>query len=83
MSAAPKAYTIAQVPLTAHAFNAARTRAMPTLRSVPFFLTSIVDVAVSLNSNEATIYSYQGSDWAVESTLAEVGALQLGMILTS
>lgn len=31
-----------------------------------------IDVAVSLNSNEAAIYSYQGNDWVPESTLAEV-----------
>ncbi|KAF8306797.1 actin-related protein ARPC3 [Clavulina sp. PMI_390] len=51
---APKAYQLAQVPLSAHAFNAARTH-----------------VAVSLNSNETVIYSYQGSDWASEATLSE------------
>lgn len=54
MSAAPKAYPLAQVPLTAHAFNAAKTH-----------------VAVSLNSNDATIFSYQGTEWAAEQTLAE------------
>lgn len=44
MSVAPKVYPLAQVPLTAHAFNAARTRAMPLPSSgFPLFLTSIIN----------------------------------------
>jgi hypothetical protein len=44
MSAAPKVYPLAQVPLAAHSFNAARTRAVPIVVSrIPLFLTSIAN----------------------------------------
>jgi len=51
---APEVFSLAQVPLTSHAFSAQGP-----------------DVAVSLNSNDAQIYSRVGSDWKVTETLSE------------
>ncbi|KIJ37565.1 hypothetical protein M422DRAFT_33665 [Sphaerobolus stellatus SS14] len=51
---APEVFSLAQVPLTAHAFNADRQQ-----------------VAVSLNSNDAQIYTRSGSDWNLTETLSE------------
>ena len=35
-------------------------------------LTNIIEVAVSLNSNEATVFHRQGAEWTAGETLAEV-----------
>ncbi|KAK7467471.1 ARP2/3 actin-organizing complex subunit Sop2 [Stygiomarasmius scandens] len=51
---APQVYSIAQTPITAHAFSADRSQ-----------------VAVSLNSNDAQILSYTGSDWTPTEILSE------------
>jgi len=50
----PEVYTLAQVPITAHAFSADRSQ-----------------VAVSLNSNDAQIYSRKRNEWQVTETLSE------------
>ncbi|KAF9482825.1 WD40 repeat-like protein [Pholiota conissans] len=50
----PEVFSLAQVPITSHAFSADRSQ-----------------VAVSLNSNEAQIFTRQGSEWIPTITLAE------------
>jgi actin related protein 2/3 complex subunit 1A/1B len=52
--AAPEVYTLAQLPITAHAFSADRSQ-----------------IAVSLNSNDAQIFSRKGNDWQATETLSE------------
>jgi actin related protein 2/3 complex subunit 1A/1B len=51
---APVVYTLAQLPITAHAFSADRSQ-----------------VAVSLNSNDAQIFSRKGNDWQPTETFSE------------
>ncbi|KII88090.1 hypothetical protein PLICRDRAFT_698553 [Plicaturopsis crispa FD-325 SS-3] len=50
----PEVFSLAQIPITAHAFNADRTQ-----------------VAVGLNSNDATIFERQGNEWKETETLSE------------
>ncbi|KAF8163420.1 actin-related protein ARPC3 [Crassisporium funariophilum] len=51
---APEVHSLAQTPITSHAFSADRSQ-----------------LAVSLNSNDAQIFSRQGSDWVCTETLSE------------
>jgi len=51
---APEIHTLAQVPITSHAFNADRSQ-----------------VAVSLNSNDAEIFSRHGNEWKSTESLSE------------
>jgi actin related protein 2/3 complex subunit 1A/1B len=71
---APEVYTIAQTPITSHAFSPDRKREScpPALRcALP---DRPAEVAVSLNSNDVAIYTKRGSEWTPTETLAEVRA---------
>lgn len=72
---APEVYNLAQTPITSHAFSADHKRELRG-HCIQFtgYLTQETqsDVAVSLNSNDAQIFSRQGSEWVATETLAEV-----------
>ena len=56
-----------------HAMPSAQTDVVSArLFQIESYLTQLLDVAVSLNSNDAQIYSRVGSEWKVTETLAEV-----------
>ena len=70
--AAPDIFPIAQVPITAHAFNPDRS-SVP--RSSSFLKSSLIImlvVALSANTSDAQIMMRMGSEWKTISTLTEV-----------
>lgn len=70
--AAPEIYPIAQVPITAHAFNPDRS-SMPRSSSLPkSSLIITLVVALSANTSDAQIMMRTGSEWKTISTLTEV-----------
>ncbi len=68
---APEIFSLGQTAISAHAFNADRTR-MLLHGKLSSILLIITEVVVSLNSNEAQIFSRRGSEWVPTETLAEV-----------
>lgn len=77
---APQVFPLAQIPVTSHAFNADRSRklALPLRayndqngRNLICLSDVSIEVAVSLNSNDVTIFHRQGVEWAAGETLAE------------
>lgn len=72
---APEVYNISQTPITSHAFSADHKRESRahSIKSTGYLTQEIQsEVAVSLNSNDAQIFSRQGSEWVATETLAEV-----------
>jgi actin related protein 2/3 complex subunit 1A/1B len=70
--AAPEIFPIAQVPITAHAFNPDRS-SKPVhlvLRNRQLIITLVV--ALSANTSDAQIMTRMGSEWKTTSTLTEV-----------
>lgn len=70
--AAPEIFSIAQVPITAHAFNPDHT-STPVhlmLRNRQLIITLVV--ALSANTSDAQIMTRVGSEWKTTSTLTEV-----------
>jgi actin related protein 2/3 complex subunit 1A/1B len=74
--AAPEEYQVVNVPITSHTFNADRSRQSILFTISSDFSDLVLELAVSLNSNDAQIMSRQGQEWKVTETLSEV----LGLI---
>jgi len=74
--AAPEVYSLAQGPITAHAFNQDRSRECRFLFFCTWSRFAQVavgpEVAVSLNSKDVQIFSKAGNDWKASETLSEV-----------
>ena len=75
---APEVYSITQGSITAHAFNQDRSRKCPPffmdLRISPVRSYVWLEVAVSLNSKDAQIFSKTKGDWKAKEILSEVRA---------
>lgn len=70
---APEVYSIAQTPITCHAFNADHSRTLPSrYPSSAHRCHMAAEVALSLNDNKSQIYVKEGKEWVPTETLAEV-----------
>ena len=70
--AAPEVFPIAQVPITAHAFNPDRSSTPLSFRTPKLSLILALVVALSANTSDAQIMMRMGSEWKTISTLTEV-----------
>ena len=70
----PQEYPISKLPITSHAFNADRTRSLTCLQLIyhTFWHADFLELAVSLNSNEAQVLARKGNEWKAMETLVEV-----------
>ena len=70
----PEEYPISKLPITSHSFNADRTRTLIRLQLIhhTYWCILFLELAVSLNSNEAQVMARKGNEWKVTETLAEV-----------
>lgn len=70
---APQIFKLAQVPVTCHAFNTDRSRRAKCSLSLKYLsLTSLIGLAVSLNSNDVQILANDGTSYVPTDNLAQV-----------